>query len=266
MRKKILIFFIFMLLFTSNIYSLKLLEPLTSDLNIRNKVDLGYFSADEFFMVSFLLEGNEDYHTISVSQEQIKDVIIEPTRHTKESIFTIIKLSEDLNGEYDLKLILKSDTSEKEVILSMYITDEVIHTNLLNYNHKVRFEEKEEITLNIINKSNTTKRVTITSDLPKTWFETRNEKIDFEKIIILPPNSITQTTYDYFPKEIGYKEFNLKIYPGDVKEDSHFINYNLNVDVLKDLSAIYGSREHTFPLFNLNMLPIYFFNKILRII
>ncbi len=264
--KFILLVFIAVLLINTNIYSLKILEPLTKDLTYSNTADLGYFSAGEFFMISFLLEDGDNYHTISVDSNQIKEVIVEPTKKTQESIFTVIRLEDELSGNYSLKLLLISDTETKEVILQMKVTDDVIHTNLINYNPVIRYEQKETINLKLINKSNTTKTVIVTSDLPTTWFNIKKEKLNSEKTIILTPNSITETTYEYYPKEIGSKIINLKIYTSFEEGLEKYISYNLNVEVEKDLKAIYGSREHTYPLFNVNLIPIYFLNKIIKII
>lgn len=249
---------------SSNVYALKLLEPITKNLRFTDSADLGYFSAGEFFMISFLIE-DEKYHTIKINPNQLKDAVIEPTKHTPESIYSVIKLEDHLDGFYELKLILISEDKEREVKLNLNITDEVIHTNLLNYNYKVGYEKMEEINLKVINKSNTTKKINITSNLPITWFKNKKEILEKNKTIILAPNSVTEIDYHYFPKEIGFKEFNLIINLDDFKENNNII-YNLNIDVSKSLSAIYGSRNHTYPLFNINVIPIYFFNKILRII
>jgi hypothetical protein len=263
--KKIL-FILILILLTTNIYSLKILEPIYKDLKIESNVKLGYFSAGEFFMVSFLLEENEDYHTISVNTLQEKDVIIEPTKKTQESIFTIIRLQENLSGEYDLKLNLLSDTSNREITLKLYITDDVIHSQLINYNADVFYDNLEEITLNLINKSNTTKRVTISSDLPDNWLRSKN-RYPKEIQIPLKPNSISEHKYYYFPKEIGTKNITLKIISNDdIENATEIITYNLDVTVKKDLKSIYGSKNHTYPLFNFNLIPIYFFNKIIKTI
>lgn len=264
--KKIL-FILILLLLSTNIYSLKILEPIYKDLKIENTVDLGYLSAGEFFMVSFLLEENENYHTISVNPLQEKDVIIEPTKKTQESIFTIIKLEENLSGEYDLKLNLLSDQESREVILKLFITDDVVHSQLINYNTDLFYDQLEEIKINLINKSKTTKRVTITSDLPDNWLRSKKENLPRDIQIILKPTSVSEHKYHYFPKEIGRKNITLKIINNtDADIADNFISYNLNVFVKKDLKSIYGSKNHTYPLFNFNLIPIYFFNKILKTI
>jgi len=263
--KKYLILIVFMLLISTNLFSLKILEPITKDLTYTNNVDIGIFSPGEFFMISFFLNDGENYNKISVAPEQIHDVIVENTRHTKESIFTEIKLSDTLEGEYTLKLILSSETQKKEVVLKMKITNQVVHTKLINYNPVVEFENKETINLSIINKSNTTKTIVITSDLPTKWFLNKKERLAKEKKIILQPNSVTEQTYDYYPKGIGEQDFILKINTQE-KDFTNSINYNLKITTKKNLKAIYGSKEHFYPLFNSNLIPIYFFNKIIKII
>jgi len=268
MKTKNYIFIFLIIIFLSgNIYSLKMLEPMSKDLTYNDTVNLGYFSAGEFFMVSFLLENDETYNQISVDSTQIKDVIVEPTKKTQESIFTIIKLDDTLTGDYKLKLLLSSKTEQKEVNLRLKITDNVIYSNLINYNINTRYNKKEAITLNLINKSNTTKKVIITSDLPITWFKNKKDKLENNIEFILLPNSVTEKEYEYYPKEIGPKNINLQIQSVSNTDNlENSINYNLNIVVKKDFNSIYGSKEHTFPLFNSNLIPIYFLNKIIKTI
>jgi hypothetical protein len=268
MKLKYLILILFIIsIFAGNLYALKILEPLSKDITNNDTVDLGFFSAGEFFMISFLLENNENYNQITVAKNQIKDVIIEPTKKTQESIFTIIKLDENLKGQYTLKLLLTSEQETKEVRLNMFITDNVIYSNLINYNPVITYNQKETIILNLINKSNTTKKVIIKSDLPTTWFINKRNKLNNSFEIILLPNAISEKLYEYYPKEIGPKEINLQIKSvSNEKIIQNIINYKLNIVVKKDLNSIYGSKKHTFPLFNVNLIPIYFLNKIIKMI
>ena len=53
--KKYLIIIIFMLVISTNLFSLELLEPISKDLTYNDTVELGFFSPGEFFMISFLL-------------------------------------------------------------------------------------------------------------------------------------------------------------------------------------------------------------------
>jgi hypothetical protein len=147
----------------------------------------------------------------------------------------------------------------------MNLTNQVIHSKLINYKAIVKFEKLETINLSIINKSNTTKTIIITSDLPTKWFLNKKERLAKEKKIILQPNSVTDQTYQYYPKTIGKKDFVLKIYSQE-EDLTNSINYNLKINIKKDLKAVYGSKEHFYPLFNSNLIPIYFFNKIIKII
>jgi hypothetical protein len=263
--KKYLIIIIFMIVISTNLFSLELLEPISKDLTYNDTVELGFFSPGEFFMISFLLEENENYNNISISPNQINDVIVEKTRQTRESIFTEIKLADNLSGPYSLKLILSSENQKREIILNMEITNQVIHSKLINYNPYVKYEQKETITLSIINKSNTTKKIMITSDISDKWFLDKKERLSKEKKIILQPNSVTEQIYQYYPKEIGEKNFTLKIYPKE-EDLTNSINYNIKIETIKDLKSIYGSKEHFYPLFNSNLIPIYFLNKIIKII
>ncbi|MEI8364120.1 MAG: hypothetical protein WCF78_01545, partial [archaeon] len=83
-----------MVVMVPSVRALELLEPISQDLTYTDKIDLGFAAPGEEFLVSFLVSENEDYYNIDVIPSQRKDVIIENTKKTNESIFTTIRLSE----------------------------------------------------------------------------------------------------------------------------------------------------------------------------
>lgn len=262
---KILIIAFFIIFFSTNIFSLKMLEPEYMNIDNISEVDLGYFSSDESFLISFLLEGNEDYDSIRIMDSQKNDFIIEKTSKTQESIFTSLKLNKELSGEYILNLVISSNNMQKNIALKLNITNNVIHTKIENINQKVRYNKQEIIDVIVFNKSNTTKKISINSNLPDSWFLKNQNKI---KYATLEPNSKTIIQYNYTPKEIGNKEFKININKvfEETKDESQILTYNLKIEVIKDLFGIYGSRDHSYPLFNSNMMPIYYFNKIIKLL
>jgi len=267
LKLTILIFIMLFVLSSQAIYGLELLEPITEDLTYIDTVDLGFVSAGESFLISFLID-DINYTEIGVIDAQRKDIIIEKTHKTEESIFTTIKLSKELSGPYTLSLVLKGNI-DKIINLDMLVTNKVIYTLLEPITTKVKYNDIANIKLKIINKSNSTKQVLITSNLPKYWFD---NKIKQDMTHMLQPNSVSDITYNYIPKEIGDKEFNLQIKTLVGEEDTLFteeevfIEYDIKIKVIKNLKGIYGSRDHSFPLFNSNLIPIYFFNKIIKLI
>jgi hypothetical protein len=270
--KKITITIFILLIFINinhSVFAVKILEPVYEDLRYTNVVDLGFASPGESFLISFLIEKGEDYTDIKINQEQKQKVIIENVKNTKESIFTTIKLDEELKeGELLLKIILVGKEQQKEIILKLDVSDKVIYTTLDEYLETGNYDEPKTIKFNVINKSITTKTIIVSSDLSDYWF---NKDIKKHKKMYLTPNSITNITYTFTPKEIGTTNFKVYIIP-IINEKTMFINtddyiiYNLKTDIKKSISGIYGTKEHYFPLFNNNLIPIYFFNKIIKLI
>jgi len=269
--KKVMIF-IFVLLIIVNInsvFSLKILEPVYKDLKNTDVVDLGFGSPGESFLISFLNEKGEDYFDIKIFSTQEKDVIIENIQKTKESIFTTIKFSNNLpTGEYKLNLILVGKEINKNITLKLNITEKVIYTTLNNFEETGYYNKTKEIKFNVINKATTTKTIIITSDLSDYWFNKESKKV---KKVYLDPNSIKEVSYEIIPQKVGTTNF--KIYIISVIDEKNlfldtknYITYDLKVNTQKSITSIYGSKEHTFPLFNSNLLPIYFFNKIIKLI
>ena len=238
---KILIIAFFIIFFSTNIFSLKMLEPEYMNIDNISEVDLGYFSSDESFLISFLLEGNEDYDSIRIMDSQKNDFIIEKTSKTQESIFTSLKLNKELSGEYILNLVISSNNMQKNIALKLNITNNVIHTKIENINQKVRYNKQEIIDVIVFNKSNTTKKISINSNLPDSWFLKNQNKI---KYATLEPNSKTIIQYNYKPKEIGNKKFKIKI------------NKVIEKNKIKSLSKNKKTKYKIKKKYNLTKLPL----------
>jgi len=256
-------------MFIPAINGLAMLEPISQDLTYTDTIDLGFAAPNEDFLVSFLVNPNEDYTTIDVIDSQRKDVIIENTQSTSESIYTTIRIVSDVSGAYQLNLVLKGASDVKYVTLKMEVTDEVIYSILQPYDNVTKYNETKEVNLRIINKSICTKTIIVSSNLSDYWFTDQNPKV---KIYTLQPNSTTDINYTFVPKEIGKKDFELKVYTkyidGQILTDkeSNYKSYIINIEVIKTLLGVYGSLDHIYPLFNANMMPVYFFNKIVKLV
>jgi len=255
---------------TTSLHALQLLEPVSTDLTGVSSIDVGYAAPGESILISFLLNPEDKFDLITVSEDNIADVIVENTKRTPESIYTTIKLNSDVDGLYKLKLVLVGE-SRREITLSMYVTNDVIATILLPYEEKANYDSAKKIKFNIINKAISTKKIKITSDLPVYWFDKYNPS----KNELIQPNSIKEITYVVWPKTVGNKEFNIKIYTNYnsenifntiplIAEDEAMTNYHIKINVIKNLSGIYGSFDHSLPLFGANTFPIYFFNKLIN--
>jgi hypothetical protein len=142
----------FLITIIQPINGLKLLSPIIKDLDIDNTANIGNVSSDEYWLISFLLEDNENYTDIYVKENQKNEVIIDSIKKTKESIYAILKINENIKGEYILTLILKSDNKQKEVNLKLYITDKVIHSVLENYNKNAKINQTHIIPITLLNK------------------------------------------------------------------------------------------------------------------
>ncbi len=250
-----------------SVRALELLEPISQDLTYTDTVDLGFAAPGEEFLVSFLVPENEDYYNIDVIPSQRKDVIIENTKKTNESIFTTIRLSEDLSGNYNLYLVLTGKTNTKNITLNMQVTDEVIYTIMQPYDTTTKYGVEKEISFKIINKSICTKTIFVSSNLSEYWFTKNNTRLE---TFTLQPNSTTDISYKFTPQEIGKKEFELKLYTKYVsgslfsEQNSNYKSYLINIDVVKTIKGVYGSLDHVYPLFNTNIMPVYFFNKLIK--
>ncbi|HOD89491.1 MAG TPA: hypothetical protein PKK56_00170 [archaeon] len=259
----------FFILTINKTYSLEMLEPITQDLTNIDTLDLGYASPGEYFLVSFLVNKEEGYDTITIDPTQQNEISIQNQGKTKESIFATIEVSDKLSGAYTIKIILTGENKQKQLNLNVNITNNVIYSVLEPYNTYTKYNETKTFSFKIINKSISTKKIIVSSDLPEYWFNDKNVKK--YKYYTLQPNSVTDITYEINPKEIGKTNFSIYIFTKyfnkenryDTTNKENIIIYDVQIETEKTITGEYGTNNFYYPLFNVNTLPIYFFNKIL---
>jgi hypothetical protein len=262
-----------LLLQINTINSLEILEPIIQEIGYSNYVDIGYISADEEFLISFLLENNEDYFQINLSEDSSKIALVENTLKTKESIFTKIKIKKDVEGNKEIKLILKSkEYKDKEIIIITNIKNNTLHNLILPYKKESKINILKEINLKIFNKANSSKKIVIASDLSNYWFDEKNPKIISD---LLQPNSSKILKYKVIPPIIGCTKFNIYIFnnynydkslKNNLENTNNYKIEEIELDTIKTLNSIFQTKRHQLPLFGVNSLPVYFFNNIIRIL
>lgn len=280
MYKKIIIF-ILALMIIPNAFALQMLEPVMVDIEESETVEIGVVAPGEYFLLSFYLEEAGKFDTFTTDGFGTNYISFENTQTTKESIFTVARISENASGEKQIKIILMNSITKetKELYLKARIESNVISTFVLPYEKNSKFGETKEVKIKVLNKSITTKKITISSNLPATWFESKNGNLPKEKVVFLQPAGNAEITYSFVPKVIGEKDIELYIYTDFDETQMNTITPNflkkiiyerneeeINIYVLKNLSALYGSNLYNFPTFGLNSIPVYFFNNVIRII
>lgn len=274
---KILIMFFIIMLALPKIYSLKLLEPIYTEIT-DSEIDIGVVAPGEFFLISFLQDQENKFTEIRVAEESRNIASTELTQFTPESIFTTIKISKEVSGNQILTLELISEKETKKINLNVNVTNDVISVVTQNYEKLSEYGKLKEITITVINKSVTTKQVTLTSNLPKNWFDYENEFIEQDIIKTVQPVSKTDIKYKFVPKGVGDKEFRIFLYTKNAPKENYLRSIEnifddfkrseieVKINIIKDVKALYSANQYYFPLYGLNSLPIYFFNNIIRIL
>jgi hypothetical protein len=274
---KILIMFFVIILALPKIYSLKLLEPIYTEIT-DSEIDIGVVAPGEFFLISFLQDQENKFTEIRVAEESRNIASTELTQFTPESIFTTIKISKEVSGNQILTLELICEKETKKINLNVNVTNDVISIITQNYEKLSEYGKLKEITITIINKSVTTKQVTLTSNLPKNWFDYENEFIEQDIIKTVQPVSKTDIKYKFVPKGVGDKEFRIFLYTKNAPKENYLRSIEnifddfkrseieVKINIIKDVKALYSANQYYFPLYGLNSLPIYFFNNIIRIL
>ncbi len=278
---KIILQFAFMILLLQFVYPLQMLEPVMSDIRTGGEIEVGVLAPGEYFLLSFFLEEKDKYDVITTDGYGSNYITFDNIQKTGESIFTVARISENASGNQKIKIILKNNETglEDYIYLNADIESNVISTFVLPYEKNTEFGIVKNIKIKLLNKSITTKKIVVSSDLPDVWFDTKNGKLEKIKTIFLQPAGSTEVTYSFVPKAIGEKEITLYIYtvvdetqlssirPDILKTTNYERNEEkIDIYVVKSMSAVYGSNLYNFPTFGLNSIPVYFFNNIIRII
>lgn len=278
-KKIITLISIFLIL--PNLFALQMLEPVMTNIEPQGNVEIGVVAPGEYFLISFLLDEKEKYDLITTDSYSSNYISFENIENTTESIFAIAKINENARGEQKIKVVLKNSKNQDstEIYLGAKIETNVISTFVLPFEKNTEFGKIKDVKIKVINKSITTKKITVSSNLPVTWFESKEGLLDKEKTVFLQPAGTTEVTYSFVPKSIGEKEIELYIYtdidntqlntitPNFLKKIIYERNEELiTIYVVKNLSAVYGSNLYNFPTFGLNSIPVYFFNNVIRII
>ncbi len=278
---KIILQFVFVMLLLEFVYPLQMLEPVMSDIRTGGEIEVGVLAPGEYFLLSFFLEEKDKYDVITTDGYGSNYITFDNIQKTGESIFTVARITENASGNQKIKIILRNNETglEDYIYLNADIESNVISTFVLPYEKNTEFGKVKNIKIKLLNKSITTKKIVVSSDLPDVWFDTKNGKLEKIKTIYLQPAGSTEVTYSFVPKAIGEKEITLYIYtivdetqlssirPEILKTTSYERNEeNIDIYVVKSMSAVYGSNLYNFPTFGLNSIPVYFFNNIIRII
>jgi len=280
-NKKIFLMFI-ILLIIPKIHALQMLEPIMTDVTENNAIELGSVAPGEYFLISFFLDDGENYDIITTDDVGANYIFFENTQITTESIFTIARIKENTSGDQQIRIILKNTkTNEtKDVYLKVNISNNAVSTFILPFDKNTKFGVRKDIKIKVINKSITTKRITVSSNLPISWFDSKiTGKLKKNEVVVLQPSDSIEVNYSFVPKSIGEKEFEIYIYT-DMETQNNLLPTNTffnkvlfernteyaKLYIKKDLSALYGANLYNFPTFALNSIPVYFFNNVIRII
>lgn len=281
MFNKKIIFIISLLFILPSIHAIQMLEPIMTDISPNKAIELGTVAPGEYFMISFFLGVDEKYDLITTDNYGSNFLFFENTQKTKESVFTIVKIKENITGEQQVKIILKNTETGKteSTYIKMTVATNVISSFVLPYEKETKFGARKDITIKVINKSITTKKITISSNLPITWFDSKDSDIKKEVTVVLQPSDSIDVNYSFIPKTIGDKEIQLFIYTdavpqtGIIQTTTFFkkVLFERNEETIKlfikkDLAALYAANLYNFPTFALSAIPAYFFNNIIRIV
>jgi hypothetical protein len=280
--KKIFFVICGILLLLPGAQALQMLEPIMIETTENKAIEIGTVAPEEYFLISFFLEDIKKYDVITTDNYGANYLFFENTQKTKESIYTVVKIKENTSGEQQVKIILKNTETGKteSAYLKMTISSNAISAFVMPYASESKFGVKKEVTVKVINKSITTKKITVSSNLPNTWFDSKDTgKIKKEVVVVLQPSASVDVNYSYIPKVIGDRDFELYVYTEAIPQagifhTSTFFNKvlfernteKMHIFVKKDLAALYAANLYNFPTFALNSIPAYFFNNIIRIV
>jgi len=248
MFKKLCIVLILLLL-ASSVYSVRLIDPISKEIDIEEYV--GSVSPGSTLELIFSKElGKFDSLEINSTlptgfKATVKDYL--------ESIKVLVEVPNNaINDTYSMNLTISGKSTE-EINIYFVVVDGLLDASLNNYSNETYVGSLADYTLTLINNSHADDEFSITTSLPWYWLTEKGLSGDPTKDntinIIVPRKSTKEVTIKIYPPTFGEKIFNVVVNttPKEKKEFSLKINAKQTFKT-KTQNIFYGLPFYSFSL------------------
>ena len=254
---------IFVLLLAANVFSVRLIDPISLQLSPTESNFVGNVNVGNSIELIFSKELTNKYDDVKMvsSLPTGYDYEIKNELETVKLIITVPKNAVIGNYPFIVSLIGPNGADKIPVNFNV-VTDALIVSESNIAEQTTNVNSVASYSLFLKNKSQGNAIFTLTSDLPEGWMN-KNPlfKEKFERKIIVPKDSSMDITFDVYPRLEGKRNFTLNVAYGNTSSDFSFA-VNAKPTLESKLEAItYG-----LPFYSVSLLPSYFLNSLISMI
>ncbi|MDD4250638.1 MAG: hypothetical protein PHX27_00420 [Candidatus ainarchaeum sp.] len=258
MFKKVLLL-IFILLFVGTVFSIRLVEPISKELNDNDFVgsiepgqtleliiskELGRFNSVE------LTSDLPSFFNISIKDylESVK-IIIESNERTPRT-------------NYFFSFNLKGKSSVKNVRVFFSVTDSLLDATLLNYSSSTNVNDPANYDLLLINNSDADAKFLLNVNLPWFWLSNNLDTENAGFVIVPKQQKIIQKLV-VFPRVQGNHYFKVHL---DLQTKNNSKEFTLYSNAKPTLASKFNSSLSGLPFYSISVLPSYFLNSVFSVL
>lgn len=259
MFKKAFILAAFLLLLSSCVFSVRLIDPLSKELSASDSF-VGTVAIGNTMEMIFSKELTNKYQSLEIESSSIKDLNY-VIKYEKESIklFVVIPMDSPVGMESIKVKFLGSSVSD-----SLDLTLEVV-SGFLNASPASNAEVTTYVDsgatfkLFFVNNTDSDAVFTVETNLPANWFEASAFAVNKNnlRVVVLKRSSLEQS-FLVFPRLEGSKEFKAIVSFEDTSSD-----FSFKVNALPTLKSKLSTVIYGLPFYSFSLLPSYFLNGLI---
>jgi hypothetical protein len=259
MFKKALILVAFLLLLSSCVFSVRLIDPLSKELSSSDGF-VGTVAIGNIMEMIFSKELTNKYQSLEIESSSIADLNYS-IKYEKESIKLFVVIPKDaVVGTESIKAKFFGSSVSDSIDLTFEVVSGVLGVSPSSNAEVTTFvDSSATFKLFFVNNTDSDAVFIIEPDLPANWFDVSAFAVNKKTIeIVVPKRSSIEQSFNIFPRLEGSKEFKAIIYFEDT-----FSNFSFKVNALPTLKSKLSTVVYGLPFYSFSLLPSYFLNGLI---
>lgn len=259
MFKKVFTLGLFLILFASFVFSVRLIDPLSKELT-NNDSFVGSVSPGNKMELIFSKELTNKYQSLEVVSSSISNSKFE-IKYEKESIklFIFVPVNADIGREVVSVKFVGSFGSELLDLGVDVVSGALGVSPVSNVEVNSFVDSKAGYKFYFVNNTDAEAIFLIESDLPANWvnldsFSLKNEPLR----IVVPKRSSIEEFFVVYPRIEGEREFKTRVFFEDAFKD-----FSFKINALPTLKSKFQNVLYGLPFYSFSLLPSYFLNGLI---
>lgn len=259
MFKKALILVAFLVLLSSCVFSVRLIDPLSKELSSSDGF-VGTVALGNTLEMIFSKELTNKYQSLEIESSSIKDLNYS-IKYEKESIKLFVIIPKDaVVGTESIKAKFFGSSASDSIDLTFEVVSGVLGVSPASNAEVTTFVDLgASFKLFFVNNTDSDAVFTIETDLPANWFDVSAFAVNKKTIdVVVQKRSSLEQSFDIFPRLEGSKEFKTTVYYENTSSD-----FSFKVNALPTLKSKLSTVVYGLPFYSFSLLPSYFLNGLI---